>query len=251
MSDVFNNHGPEPETPESEQYLNYARREIISVLEEVAENNLLLTVYFNQGEEHFVTNLLQINPEFEELVFDAAPSDAVTARLLQSKRSTFVTFIDQIKVQFHAQHIEPTTFEGGAALRMRLPDSVMRLQRRNFFRVPTPRGKPLVCEVPVPGGKTTQFTIRDLSVGGMALIAGPAQAAFAPGMVIHKCRIDLPDHGNFDVSLEIRNNKGPATTGAEAGQNRYGCQFLNLPGPVVSLVQRYINQLERARRAMA
>ncbi|MDB5803660.1 MAG: hypothetical protein JWN73_982 [Betaproteobacteria bacterium] len=248
MSDSDNRLDPEPETPDHEQYFTYARREVINMINEIIDGRSSVTVYFNQGEERFVTNLLHINPDFEELVFDAPPADAISRRVAESKGATFVTFLDQVKVQFNAQRIEVTTFEGKPALRTRLPESLMRLQRRNFYRVPAPIAKPLQCTIPLPSGATAQFAIRDISVGGLAMLAGPAKAEFNAGMVFHDCEIDLPGHGSINVSLEVRNDQGGGPAGIS---QRYGCQFLDLAGPVVSLIQRYINQLERDRRALS
>jgi c-di-GMP-binding flagellar brake protein YcgR len=200
---------PEPETADYEQYYTYARREIIGVIEDIIAH---------------------------------APSEAQSQRLLESRHITFVTFVDQIKVQFHAQRAEATTWDGKPALRIRLPDSLLRLQRRNFYRVPPGRNAQLMCEIPLPQGGVARFAVGDISVGGLAMIAGPAHAELQAGTVFHNCKIELPGHGSFLTSLEIRNNCSDA--------GRYGCQFLNLAGPVVSLIQRYINQLERTRRSL-
>jgi c-di-GMP-binding flagellar brake protein YcgR len=250
MNDQSTRPSPEPEIPEYEQYLTYSRREIIEVIQEVIDSGALVTVYFSQGDDHFVTNLLQINPEFEELIFDAAPEAALAERLLQSRRATFVAFLDQIKIQFHALRVEATTREGRPAARIRLPDSLLRLQRRNYFRVAAPKATPLQCGIPLPGrAAPARFAISDLSVGGLAVIAGPQLADLAAGTVFHNCSIELPGHGSITVSLEIRNLQGGAQP-KEAARMRYGCQFLNLGGPTVSLIQRYINQLQRTQRTL-
>ena len=242
---------PEPDTPDCEQYLTYSRREIINVLEDIIEHRALVTVYFNQGDEHFVTSLLQVNPEFEELVFDGAPSTPLGEGLLEARSVTFVTFLDQIKIQFHAQRVENTSFDGAPALRARLPDSLLRLQRRNFYRVPASKVAPLLCEIPLPGSKMpARFVIGDISVGGLGMIAGPTLAEFQSGTVFSDCKIELPGHGSLTVSLEIRNNQGLSDNGEGVERYRYGCQFIDLAGPMVSLIQRYINQLERNRRAL-
>ena len=251
MSDIRSQSQPEPETPEFEQFQTYSRREIINVLEDIIARNALVTVHFNQGEDSFVTNLLHVNPEFEELVFDAAPDQAMATRLAQSRRISYVTFIDQIKIQFHTELVESTSFDGRPALRTRLPDSLLRLQRRNFYRVPAPaKSTPLMCEIPLPGAAPVRFAIGDISVGGVGMIAGPALAEFSSGTIFHDCTIELPGHGSFTTSLEIRNNKGLSPGSGNPERFRYGCQFLNLSGPVVSLIQRYINQLERTRRPL-
>jgi len=240
---------PEPESPDLEQFHIYSRREIIGVIEELLESRALVTVYFAQGDESFVTTLLHVNPEFEELVFDQAPGEAMGRRLLESRQLTFVSYIDHVKVQFSAQHAESTAYGGKPALRIRLPESLMRLQRRNYYRVP-PGKSALACEIPLPDGSRARFAIGDISVGGVAVIAGPALAEFQPGTVFHNCKIELPGHGQFNSSLEIRNHDNAANDGKGAARQRFGCQFLNLSGPVVSLVQRYINQLERSRRML-
>lgn len=250
MSELPSQVRPEPDTPDYEQFYTYSRREIIGVLEDMIERAALVTLYFSQGDDFFVTNLLHLNPEFEELVFDGAPSEAMGQRLLESRRMTFVSYLDQVKVQFSAQRAEATTFEDKPALRIRLPESLMRLQRRNFYRVP-PGKSALQCEIPLPDGSQARFAIGDISVGGVAVIAGPALAEFKAGTVFHNCRIELPGHGSFNSSLEIRNNHGLSTDAKSQPRYRYGCQFLNLGGPVVSLIQRYINQLERNRRMAA
>jgi c-di-GMP-binding flagellar brake protein YcgR len=250
MTDAASQADPEPETPDYEQYTIYARREIIGVVEDIIKRKALVTVHFAQGEESFVTTLLHVNPEFEELVIDQAPSAALTEQLLRSGHMTFVTYVDQIKVQFSAQRAEPTSYAGRPALRIRLPDTLLRLQRRNYYRVPAGKSTPLICEIPLPDGRTMRFAVGDISLGGVAVIAGPALAEFAAGMVIENCRIELPGHGSFTSALEIRNNQGLAADARNPGRHRYGCQFLNLGGPVVSLIQRYINQLERSRRSL-
>jgi flagellar brake protein len=242
---------PEDDSPANEPYQTYSRREILTILQDVIDRRALITLYFNQGEEHVVTTLLNVNPEFEELVFDSAVRDDMNKRIVQSRRVTFVSFVDQIKIQFRTQSAELTTFEGRTALRIRVPDSVMRLQRREAFRVNTPKAGPLYCEIDLPESGKTRFVIGDLSVGGIGILAGPATFEFKPGVVFDHCRIDLPEHGNFNASLEIRHGNGFAKDAQGKPRYHYGCQFLNLSGPVVNLIQRYINQLERTRRALA
>lgn len=234
---------PEPEDI-NQEFRVVSRREIIAILREMIERRLLVTLYFGTGDSFIVTNLLHLNPDFEALVFDAAQDAAVNGSIEAAQRLTFVTFVEQIKTQFAAERAESTLFEGRPALRTRLPQSVLRLQRRNYFRVAAPKAAPLICQVPMPNGALTQFAIDDLSVGGAAILAGPGFESFAAGTVFENCRIELPEHGTVTTTIELRNQ---AATGE---QIRYGCRFLHLAGTVESLLQRYISQLERTRRAL-
>ncbi len=241
---------PEDDSPANEPYQHYSRREILVILQDVIDHRALVTLYFNQGEEHVVTTLININPEFEELVFDSAVHDDMNQRIVQSRTITFVAFVDQIKVQFRTQAAELTTFEGRSALRIRLPESVLRLQRRECFRVNAPKAGPLHCEFDLPDRGKTRFVVNDLSVGGMGILAGPATFEFRSGAVFENCRIDLPGHGLLTTSIEIRHGTGFVKDAQGRPRYHYGCQFLNIAGPVVNLIQRYINQIERTRRAL-
>jgi hypothetical protein len=58
----------------------------------------------------------------------------------------------------------------------------------------------------------------------------------------------LPDEGQLVASLYIRNKLEVATRGGSR-YLRVGCQFLDLPGARMSMVQRYINRVERERKA--
>ena len=248
-------HGPLPpledDSPANEPYQHYSRREILVILQDIIDRRALVTLYFNQGEEHVVTTLIKINPEFEELVFDSAVSDAMNQRIVHSRTITFVAFVDQIKVQFRTQAAELTTFEGRSALRIRLPESVLRLQRRDSFRVNAPKSGPLQCEIDLPEVGTTRFDVSDLSVCGMGILAGPATFEFKSGAVFDNCRIALPGHGALTTSIEIRHGTGFAKDAQGKPSYHYGCQFHNVAAPVVNLIQRYINQLERNRRALS
>ena len=242
---------PEDDSPDNEPFQTYSRREILTILQDVIDRRALISLYFNQGEDHVVTTLLNLNPEFEELVFDSAVRDDMNARIVKSKSVTFVAFVDQIKIQFRAQAAEMTTFEGRPALRIRLPDSVLRLQRRESFRVDAPKAGALYCQIDLPDMGKTRFMIGDLSVGGIGILAGPASTGLKSGAVFEECSIDLPGHGTFMASLEIRHGTRFAKDAQGRPRYHYGCQFLNLSGPVVNQIQRYINQLERTRRALA
>jgi len=69
---------------------------------------------------------------------------------VRSQRIAFVAFLNQVKAQFVVPHAEPTTWEGLPAIRVRVPDSVLRLQRREYYRIQPPVARPLLCSLPDP-----------------------------------------------------------------------------------------------------
>ena len=242
---------PEPESADNRDFHVHPKREIVAILKDIVQRRAVLTLYYGDGEDFVITNLLSVNPEFEEVVFDPPQDVAALRAICQSQRITFVTFVEQVKTQFSAQRGQSTSFEGRPALRIRLPESVMRLQRRNYFRVPAPKNATLLCEVPLADGSRLTFEVGDLSVGGLAILAGPAAPEFVAGAVLHGCSIDLPQHGQIVTSIELRNRGDMPGNGHAGAQVRLGCRFLDLDSALETLIQRYINHLERARRLMA
>ena len=62
------------------------------------------------------------------------------------------------------------------------------------------------------------------------------------------CYLGLPDVGQIAVPLKVRYVDG---RDAEPGSRRLGCQFVDLGGPALRALQRYMNRLEAARSRKA
>jgi c-di-GMP-binding flagellar brake protein YcgR len=244
MSDLS---APVPESPELEQYQIYSRTEVIGLLRDLLRRRVLVTIHFGGGMQFIVTNLLAINPDFEELVFDCGADKEANRALNRANRFTIVTFINHVKIQFSGQRIEETVHEGAPALRMRMPDSLMRFQRREFFRTPA-SGKPITCRIPPQSKEDKPLDVRivDIGCGGISLQGVTGERTLGPGTVFPNCRIDLPEVGTVTTSIEVR-NVTDLTTPAGVKQRRLGCSFSNLPGSMITMIQRYVNMVERNR----
>lgn len=240
---------PEPESPDLAPYTVYSRVEIIALLQSIGRAGVLTTVYFDQHAGFAVTALLSVNPEFEEVVFDAAQDEVTQRRLLAAESLTFVAFVDQIKIQFSARRAQATQFDARPALRVRLPEQLLRLQRRDFFRVRTPLSRPAHCLVPYGDDRRQYEKLRllDISVGGVAVLAYPEKFELSPGARIDDCFLDLPGIGSVGVSLELRHTEPlPRDDAARSA----GCQFIDITPLARTLIQRYVNKLDAERRKL-
>ncbi len=238
-------------TLDLEKYLVHSRLEIVSVLREVIARRSLVTLTFERGRDSMVTSLLRVNPEVGDVLLDCSSSADANQRLLASQSLIATSFVDSVKIQFKAQRAESTTFEGKPALRLRLPESLLRLQRREHYRMLAPVAKPIKCLVPRlrdKAGKAIEFRIVDISCGGIGVTVTQAQPLLELGQELENCRIDLPEIGTVITGLVVRNVS--ETTDAAGGKGqRCGCQFVRPPASTVNMVQRYINMIERERRA--
>jgi len=240
---------PVPERPEDEQFRVHSRMEIIGLLRELIARHTLVTLYFGGSAQFVLTTILAVNPDSEEIILDTSSKPEDTAALMRSDEIAAVSLLDEVKIQFRAGRAERCAFEDGEAIRIRLPESMLRLQRRNFYRIETPVVRPLELVLPAGDGRAKPVALRvvDLSCGGVGVAYGPPME-LELGTVIPKCRLDLPDVGTVTASLEVRflmHTSGPG--GAQ--RTRCGLQFLDLPAASTALLQRYINKLERERRS--
>jgi c-di-GMP-binding flagellar brake protein YcgR len=241
---------PEPDSPELERFTVYARVEIIAVLRQILEHGVLVTAYCDGSESFAVTALLAVNPEFEEIVFDSASDQLAQRRLLAAESLTFVTFVNQVKLQFRTHAAQPNLFEGKPAFRVRLPEAMLRLQRRDAFRVRTPLARPAHCLVPYSedGKQYEKLRMIDISVGGMALLTYPEKFDLAAGSTIEACFLDLPGVGSVGVGVRVRHID---VLPRDQNARRVGCEFVSLAPQARMMLQRYVNQLDAEHRKAA
>ncbi|MDZ7654053.1 MAG: flagellar brake protein [Burkholderiaceae bacterium] len=241
---------PEPQSPELAPFTVHSRVEIIALLKSLTRGGTLTTAYFDKNAGFAVTVLLAVNPEFDEVVFDNPSDAALLRRLLAAAALTIVAFVDNIKLQFAAGAAAPTTFEGKPAFRVRLPEQLLRLQRRDSFRVRTPITRPAHCLVPYgeEGKQYEKLRLLDISVGGVAVLARPEKFELPVGARIDECFLDLPGIGSVGVSLQVRHLANPTR---DDQTRSVGCEFVDIAPLARSLIQRYVNKLDAEHRRLA
>ncbi len=241
---------PEPDAPELEPYMLYSHVEIVSLLGRICDDRILNTVYTGGNAEFAVTMIVNVNPDFDEVTFDMPVDPAAQKRVLDARDLTFVIFLENIKVQFRAQVAQATVFEERPAFRVRLPSQVLRLQRREYFRVRTPVNGQAKCLVPNSAGasKYESLPVLNISVGGLAVMSYPHYSEMPLGQTVNDCYLDLPGVGSLGVALRAVNvYEGEG----DAHGKRFGCEFVDLAPQARQMLQRYINRIETEQRKVA
>lgn len=232
------------------QYLLRERREIAFVLRQLAAKRSMITAYFGDSHDFLISSIVAVSPNERQVFLDLGMQEEDIAGALLAKELLCVTQLDKVKIQFALAGFERTTHDGFPALLAPLPDILLRLQRREYYRLTAPSSDTLVCQIPSPaaGRSTIDVNIVDISGGGVAVVAPPNGIALEPDATYPDCRLLLPDHGAITVTLKIRNVFRMATpTGID--MIRVGCQFLDLNAATANAVQRYILKAERTRNA--
>lgn len=219
--------------------------EILRILRGLQQRNEMVSAFFNAGKELLLTSVLQVYPEIDTLVLDCGANEALNERILQAEKIIFVTSLDKVKVQFISQGIEPSQFENRPAFVTPLPQHVLRLQRRDYYRLTTPIMNPLKCMVPTASGGWAEFSIVDISAGGIGMIVGnPPETHLEVGTTYPGCRINLPGVGSIELTLSIQ-SLFEVTLKNGSKSYRSGCQFSDLHSSIQAQIQRYILRLER------
>lgn len=228
--------------------------EIASLLRALVARHALVTAH--AGASFFVTALLEVDDDAGRLVFDYGVDAAETERLLQAPALTFVTQLDHVRIQFAVQGMERIDYEGSPVFTTPVPDRLTRLQRREFYRLRIPRGRPLACEFAIPPaadgdppGRRLSLPVFDLSCGGASLYGWPDDFAPRPAMKLAGATIPLPDLGAIVADLHVVHVQGAGGRGGTAA-GRFGCRFDALQPGGVTLIQRYINRIEREQKAL-
>lgn len=249
MPPTNNNPGMDQEDPVYSQYMMHTRAEIGQVLRAISRQTEMVTAYFNHGQEFFLTAIADVDPNQGRLIVDCGADEAVNARALAAGKILFVTSQDRVKVQFSVSRLERIQHQGKPAFRAPFPAELLKLQRREYYRLAMPMGSPVVCVIPEAGNGRLEVTVADISVGGVGLSGFPMVMALEIGQQFANCRIALAEEGTIASALEVRNIQ-ELTLRNGTQVKRAGCQFIDLPPVHQAMIQRYIIRVDRERRAL-
>ncbi len=235
-------------TPEElEKFSTNHRREILFYLHQLVSDGERVSVVFNEGSEMFLTVLLAIAEDQNQLIFDWGGSEETNQKLLGSERNFFVCAPRGVKNQFLTGAVRETAHQGRRAFVTQLPKRYTRLQRRAFFRLVLPLTRRPLCAVPQEKGKPLQLPVIDISIGGIAIESPSATPPFGIGQRIPEALVEFKDGHSLKAELEVR-NISPLQRG-EKLVSRIGCQFIGISHHDEHLLQRFITDVQREERA--
>jgi c-di-GMP-binding flagellar brake protein YcgR len=237
---------------EYDKYMLRTAAEMRMVLRGLRQHGAQITVFFNEGQDMLLSMLVDVADR--HLVFDAGAHAEANRKAALADRHYCVALLDKVRIQFLLGAFAPVAHEGRPAFLSDYPRELLRLQRREFYRLATPIARPLKCRMPLPlqdgGVFVYEATVFDISGGGIGIAPPPAPIPFAPGQEIRDCRIELPEVGVVACAVRVCNlHEAVLRSGLRA--QRAGCAFVRLPGPMATLLQRYIIKVERERKARA
>lgn len=235
------------------RYLLRGRTDILFNLRGLIQKRAMLSAFIDASADSFLTAIVSLSADENQLILDAASDETTNRRVEAAEQLICVTQLDRIKIQFAARGIQRIQHEGHDAFRVQVPDVMLRLQRREYFRLTAPSSHSLTCLIPMTiGGEHREISVEasvlDISGGGLSITIPSEGMVVEPDMEFGNCRLMLPETGAIVTSLRVRNlfritNRDGSIT------LRAGCEFTHLSSAMASTIQRYILKVERERNA--
>jgi c-di-GMP-binding flagellar brake protein YcgR len=225
------------------------RREILFQLRTLIRQGARVSVTFDEGRQSFLTVLIDVSESEDALYFDIGGSEETNRAFMKAERSQFATVVEGIRLQFSVKRVSMTKIGGEQVFAVILPTSMLRLQRREAFRLQLPSSKPCICRVLRGTPQEVTLPIYDISVGGLGILVAE-QLAFDPMEVLENCWIDLRESGMLTVALEVRYIMAKDSRAGKVHWHM-GCRFVK-PSPAnETLIQRFMARIEVERRALS
>lgn len=242
--------------PEEEQYIVHHHKEIIQILNDLSKHHEMIKISFNHGNDECITNVISVDTQRHLVYFDIGIDEAFNRRLLASQ--TIIFSKDHgVRIKWASDHIAAVNLKDGRAMEIALPKQLIRLQRREFFRLATPIVNPVPCAIPISDAtnldveRTLDFTLVDVSLGGIGVIVnGQIDPLLVIGASFDKCKISFPNVGVTSLTLQVKNiTEIPVRDGVV--KHRIGFQFIAPSRGNEGLINSYTHHLERQAMAMS
>lgn len=243
-------------TDDEGQYVVHNPKEVMQILTDLLKQKTTLKVSFNHGADVYLTTVIAVDAKNHAVHLDIGRDEDFNRRLLASHRVLFAKD-EGIKIKWTSTHISEITLRDGKAIKIALPQDLIRLQRREFFRFSTPIVNSVPCRIPLPDEensdeeKALELTLLDVSLGGIgAVAADPLDPALVVGASFDNCKISFPDVGVTNLTLKVKNIT-QIRTGDSAIKHRVGLQYMAPSRGNEGLINRYVFMLERQAMALA
>jgi c-di-GMP-binding flagellar brake protein YcgR len=187
--------------------------------------------------------LLEVDAGAQRVSLRVDDPGTLATALGNAPRVLGLATLDGVELRFELGPLRLAKERGWPLIRAALPRRLVRLQRRDAFRVTPPVTARPRLMVPVTGG-LREAVIVDVSATGIAFEwPGPDEAP-SPGEELVGGRLDLPSSPPIACALSVR-----SSTRRAGEPTRLGAEFVALEPAAARAVQVYVNLAQtRVRR---
>ncbi len=221
------------------------QKEILAVLRDIVQQQNRVALYYNDDSSMVLTLLLAADES--GIWVDASPNPVDNRNIERSNRIVFVSTHNMAKVQWVSTETTQGLYQNSAAFFLPLPRKLLRLQRRDYYRLLNVETNALKCLIRPYAAKKhirREVTVMDISIGGVALVCTEDEVELTAGATFQDCEIDLPDVGTIRTGIEVKSVFEVTERNGEV-KRRAGCVFVNPDAEARMMLQRYVAQAQR------
>ncbi len=227
---------------------------IADLLQRLLDGAVLIEARPRGSRMLLLTAVVDLDRQRGRFAIDSGRDAELNRAILASEALEISARLDTIPTRFTAGRFTATTGPDGVRFEAELPDRVVYLQKRRYFRAGVGTALDLRCRIAaenlaLPGVALLDVRVLDIGIGGLALLCSEAEAnalMAAPGPLPFRLRIDRRD--GLAATLMARHSA--VVTGARgAAARKVGCEFVALDATAEAGLQRLILTLERERIA--
>lgn len=229
---------------DEEQFEIISPREIYFILRDIEKNASRAALYYDKRKQFILTTVVDVDED--GIWLDASQNHQENVKVTKSDQCIFVSSHHQAKVQFEADNIELASLDNLETFYLPMPEMVLRIQRRDYFRLYLPSGV-LKCTLKLGGDplRKRELLVRDISRGGVALYCDENDADLLPGKTIESCSMRLDEVTELNFGLQVRYFSVIQSLSGQ-GRGCAGCRFVNMDGKTGVLLQRYITLQQKS-----
>ena len=235
--------------PENEEFLIHSAGSIASILRNLMRENRTISAYLPTSDEVIATSVLHVDLDKKMVILDATKETKRNNQFSDTSNVLFDLKHNNVILQFVASKTQPARFNGEAAVYIELPEKLLRLQRREFFRIAAITDTNISCVITDARGTIHKLEVEDVSLGGVGAVLNDEQLEVKQFTVFHACELRIPDFATLVTDLQIR-NCFEVTNASGKKVRRLGLSYVDLSPDKENLLQKYINkcQLSQIRK---
>jgi c-di-GMP-binding flagellar brake protein YcgR len=181
-----------------------------------------------------------------QAVLDSPRAPVIERALVAGSVAAIDLRLPECRVSFEARVARIGQVDGRSLLRLERPTSLVRVEKRETFRVRVPEQLALTLTLDASDAALESLPLYDLSVQGAAVTVRGGRDHFWAGKVFAGARLTLPDGSEWAMALRVI-HAGVIRRLADGGELRVGLQFVHPPAGLETAVAKVVGRIARGQ----